>query len=112
VVGQLDRKDKGKIMALTATITKFSVNKRPGHNDFECTINVEIVNESAVVLLEKKYSERYNSDTSIGTIKANFQSRIVSDWNQYEGEQTIFDAAAFDTLVGELQTAANTYVNQ
>jgi hypothetical protein len=96
---------------LTATITKFSVDKRPGHNDFECTINVEIVNESAVILFERKYSERYNSDVSIGTIKTKFQTKIASDWDRYESEQTIFDAVVFDTMVGELQTAANTYIN-
>ncbi len=99
-------------MALTATITKFSVDKKPGHNDFECTINVEVVDESAVVLFGEKYSERYNSDTALSVIKAGLQAKFITDWGKYTSEQAIFDAPAFDTLVGELQTTANTYINQ
>lgn len=98
-------------MALTATITKGEVDKVPGHNDFNASINVVVINESAEVLLEKNYSERYNSDTPLETIKQDLQNKFVADWNKRKSELEIKDAAAFDTLVSELQVAANTFIN-
>lgn len=98
-------------MALTATITKFSVEELHGANDFEATIKVVIQDEAAEVLLERNYSERYNSTTDIDTIKAKLQTKFVEDWNKYKSEQSILDATAFDDLVTELQTTANTYIN-
>jgi len=99
-------------MALTATITKFSVEKRPGFNDFECTINVEIVDEAATVLFDRQYSEKYNSSTALDSIRQKLQNKFVADWNEYKSEQNIFDNSAFDTLVNDLQTAANVFINQ
>ena len=99
-------------MALTATITKFSVQERPGQNDFEATIKVVVQDETAEVLLDQNYSERYNSSVPISTIKQKIQDKFVADWNKYKSEKTILDAAAFDTLVSELQAEANIYINQ
>lgn len=99
-------------MALTATITKFSIEKRPGVNDFTATINVEVKDEAAIVLFDKNYSERYNSSTSLNSIKQSLQDKFVKDWDEYKSEKAIFDAATFDALVSDLQSAANTYINQ
>jgi len=99
-------------MANTATITKFSVDELHGANDFTAAIQVVVQDSEAKVLLDKTYSERYNSSTAIDTIKQKLQAKFVVDWNKYKAEKAIFDAGAFDTLVSELQTTANVFVNQ
>lgn len=97
-------------MALIATVTKQSVSKL-NEDDYQITIHMVIVDELEAVLLEKDYSERYYSATSVGAVKTKLQDQIVSDWDELISEADIFDAAAFDTMVLEIQTAANNYVN-
>lgn len=99
-------------MAYTATVIKQSVEKAAGSNDYIVMIHVVIEDETPEVVFEKDYSERYNSSTSIGDIKTEFQNRIQADWDKHVAEKTIYDAAAFDTMVSQIQSAANTYINQ
>lgn len=98
-------------MALTAVITKASVNKLTPQ-DYRIEINATITDETATVLLEKSYSERWFSQIDINTIKTKLQSKIKEDWDKYVAEKEKYDAAAFDTMVGEIQTASNNYINQ
>lgn len=93
----------------TAEIIKQSVTKL-NDKDYQVTIHV-VISEGAEVLLEKDYSERYYSDLSVGTIKTKLQAKIAADWDEYEAEQNLYDATAFDTMVSEIQTAANVYIN-
>jgi len=94
----------------TATITKQSVEKLNA-NDYRVTIHV-LIEDGAETLLEKDYSERYYDQLSVGTIRTKLQDKIAADWDEYEAEQAIFDAAAFDTMVSQIQTVANNYINQ
>lgn len=98
-------------MALEATVSKASVSKL-NDDDYQVTIHVLVVDELEVVLLDKDYSERYYSATTVESIKLKLQNKILDDWNKLVSEKTIFDAAAFDTIVLEIQTAANNYINQ
>ena len=77
----------------------------------QVSIGITITNESSEVLLDKTYSERYYSGGLIGVVKAELQAAIVADWDELVAEENIFDAAAFGTMVTEIQTAANTYIN-
>ena len=79
-------------------------------DDYTVTIHVTF-KEGVDVLFEKDYSERYFSDLSVDTIKQKLQDQIQADWDEYVAEQALFDATAFDTMVSEIQTAANTYIN-
>ena len=97
-------------MALTATVIKESVT-RLNEKDYQISINVVITNESSEVLLDKDYSERYYSELSVSTVKAKLQAQIVLDWDRLVAEESIYDAAAFGTMITEIQTAANTYIN-
>ena len=94
----------------TATVTKQSVTKL---TDVDYTIIIHAVfrNDANEIVIEKDYSERYYSTLDVDTVKAKLQAQMVADWDKYVAEQTIFDAAAFDTMVSEIQTAANTYIN-
>jgi len=95
----------------TAIITKQSVTKVTD-TDYQVTIHVIITDDIENILLEKDYSERYYSALEVSEVKAKLQAQMITDWDKYVAEQTIFNAAAFDTVVSEIQTAANVYINQ
>ena len=94
----------------TATVTKQSI-KQLTDDDYTVTIHVVMENDSAVTVIDKDYSERYFSAISVDTIQQKLQDQIQADWDEYVAEQALFDAAAFDTMVSDIQTAANTYIN-
>lgn len=99
-------------MALIATVTKGEVKKVDGSKDFSVTINVSIEDDVlSEIVFTKEYSQRYNSDSVIGDIRTAFQDMIQADWDKYIGEKNIYDAAAFDTMISQIQAVANTYVN-
>ena len=97
-------------MAYVATITKQSVSKASGSNDFTVTIHVLIV-DGAETVLEKDYSQIYNTSKTLDDIKAGFQTMLLADWDRYVSEKVIYDAVQFNTLVSQLQTSANAYIN-
>ena len=98
-------------MAYTAIVTKQSVEKTTGADDYLVTVHVVVENEASEVVFEKDYSKRYNSNITIGDIRTAFQDRIQADWDKFLSEKTIYDAAAFDTMVTQIQSTANTYIN-
>ena len=98
-------------MAYTAVITKQSVSKASGSDDFIVTIHV-VIDDGVDTVLEKGYSQVYNSNTDVADIKDKLQAELVSDWNIFLSEKAIYDAAQFTTLVDQIQTATNTYINQ
>ena len=94
----------------TAVITKQSVIKL-NSDDYTVTIHAVFRNDADEIVIEKDYSERYYSALDVDAVKAKLQDQMITDWDEYVAEQIIFDAAAFDTMVDEIQTAANTYIN-
>lgn len=97
-------------MAYTPTVSKISVVKNQGHDDFTVTINITVLEDTTEVF-NKNYSLNYNSNTTIGDIQSAFQTMIVNDWDIYLDEKDIFEHTAFDNLISNLQTAASTYMN-
>jgi len=95
----------------TVIITKQSVTKLTD-TDYQVTIHVVITDDIDVILLEKDYSERYYSALQVSEIKAKLQAQMIADWDKYQAEQAIFNAVVFDTMISEIQTAANAYINQ
>ena len=99
-------------MAFITTITKQPVKKEKGSDDYLIIIHVEIEDDSvSEIIFSKDYSQRYNSNTVIGNILTGFQDMIQIDWDLYIAVQNIFDSAAFDTMVSQIQTSADTYIN-
>ena len=97
-------------MAYTAAVTKQSVSKASGSDDFIVTIHV-VIDDGADVVLEKDYSQTYNSNTNVADIKDKLQDDLVVDWEVFLSEKVIYDAAQFTTLVNQINTAANAYIN-
>ncbi len=93
------------------TITKQSVIKI-NEADYTVTIHAIFRNDADEIVIEKDYSERYYSTLDVDTVKAKLQAQMIVDWDEHVAEQIIFNAAVFDTMVSEIQTAANTYINQ
>ena len=94
----------------TALITKQSVTKI-NEVDYIATVHAVFRNDADEIVIEKDYSERYYSALDVDTVKAKLQTQMIVDWDEHVAEQAIFDAAAFDTMVDEIQAAANTYIN-
>jgi len=93
----------------TATVTKQKV-ERQEPDDYIVTIHV-LIEAGGVKLLEKNYSARYHASLPVSVVKTNLQNQMILDWNKIKEEATVFDAAAFDTMVAEIQTTANTVIN-
>ena len=98
-------------MALTAVVSKESVSKI-NEDDYQISIHVVITDELSAVLLDKDYSERYYAQISVDSVKAKLQAQLMADWDELVAETDIYDTAAFGTMVSEIETAANTYINQ
>jgi hypothetical protein len=97
-------------MAYTATVTKQSVAKV---NDkiYRVTIDVT-VNDGAEDVFQAIVSEQYNNNTvNLDEVKSRLLAQLQQKWDKYVDEQTIFSAATFDTIVEEIETFANSYIN-
>ena len=97
-------------MAYTATITKESVT-RLTDDDYQVSIHVFVKDELENIILEKDYSERYYSALDVDTVRLKLQNQIKADWDKYLAEQTIYNAAQFDGVISQLESALNTYIN-
>lgn len=99
------------IAAYTAVIEKVSVNKINQHL-YNVTIKMT-VNDGQSDVFTVEASERYSSsETDLSGIKARLIEKIKADWDKYAAEHDIFSAAAFDSMVNQIQTTANAYINQ
>ena len=96
-------------MAFVSTVTKQSVEKL-NEADYRITIHV-LIEEDSTTVFEGDYSTRYYGQTPIGDVRTNLQNQIKADWDKYVDEQDIFDAAAFDTMVSQIESALDTYIN-
>lgn len=96
-------------MAYDVSITKARVQQE-NERDYIITVNVT-VSESGEERFNRDFSVRYYDQTTVDEIKAKLQNEIRTAWDSYMAEQHIFDAAAFDAAVSEMQAAMSTYVN-
>lgn len=97
-------------MAYTVEISKQSVVKL-NQNDYQITIHCAVQDDSANVVFEKDYSERYYSALPVSDVKAKLQAQIQADWDKLVAEQQIFTHPQFDSACAEIQSDLDTYVN-
>lgn len=99
-------------MAYVATVAKENVSKIDDNN-FMITIHVSIEDDvnPGVYVLDENFSKRYNDSWTVGDIKQALQKKIQRTWDEYIAEKAIFDAVAFDNMVGQIETALETYIN-
>ena len=97
-------------MAYTATVTKQSVTKDQ-NNIYTVSIKVTVMNGTTLVF-ERTASAKYNPNApDLTALQASLTSQLQKEWDKFVSEQGVFNAAAFDTIVTNIQTAANAYVN-
>ncbi len=97
-------------MAYTATVSKESVSKV---NDkiYRITINMSVSDEAEEVFAASA-SEQYNNQSpDLAGVKNRLTEQLQEQWDKYADENNLFTAGAFDTMVNQIQTAANSYVN-
>lgn len=97
-------------MAYAVTITKQSVSIAP-NGIYTVTLGMS-VSDGAQVVFETSLSERYNpASGNLETFKVAIQAELKRRWDQWAAERAVYTAAALNTLVSQVQTAANAYVN-
>jgi len=98
-------------MAYTAVVEKQAVSKI-GDSLYSVSIKLT-VNDGTSDIFETSASARYNHNApDLANVKASLISELASKWDKYAAEHNIYGAVAFDTMVNEIQTSANTYINQ
>lgn len=97
-------------MAYTALVTKEEVVQLSG-NRYQVNIRM-VVNDGAEDVFNKTASAQYNSNSpNLIDVKSRLIEQLQEQWDKYAAEHGVYDAPAFDTMVGQIQTAANSYVN-
>ena len=95
-------------MALTVTIVKGPVVKRDKHS---YTVNVVFtLYDNAVEVLTRTVSVKSWAGASLADSEALLQEQIKGYIDDYTAELAISGAAAFDTVVSNLQTTINAYL--
>ena len=95
----------------TAVVTKDSVSK-VSDKVYQCSIRV-VINDGTSDVFEAAASEQYNTNAAnLTDVKNRLIAKVKEQWDKYSDEHGIFSAAAFDTMVNEIQSAANAYINQ
>lgn len=97
-------------MAYTAVVTKQSVTQK---SDKIYTFSIEMaVNDGATDVFTCRASEQYNKQTpDLEGVKQRLTGQLKEQWDKYAVENNLFTAPAFDLMVGEIETSANTYIN-
>lgn len=96
--------------AYTATITKQSVVKQG--NFYRITLNVTI-NDEVSDVLDFQVTAKYSPNApNMDAIKADLRQQMLAKWDEYKANNQVFTHPALDTVVSDLQTQANFYINQ
>lgn len=97
-------------MAYTAVIAKESVSKLNA-TVYQVTIKLT-VNDGEEAIFECSVSEQYNQNSpDLEGVKVRLLAQLRDKWDKYAAEHSVYTAAALDTMVGEIQASANTYIN-
>jgi hypothetical protein len=97
-------------MAYTVTMTKEGVSKA-GNGILSISMGMT-VNDGTSDVFQTSMTAKYNPNSGdLNAFKAAIQTELKERWDKWAAEKAILDSAALDTVLGQIQTAANTYVN-
>ncbi len=97
-------------MAYTATVTKQAISKVRG-TVYSASITMVVSDEVGEVFTATASGQYNSSEPDLARLKDELISSLASQWDKYASENNLFTAAAFDTIVGQIQSAANAYIN-
>jgi hypothetical protein len=92
-------------MALVATVSKVSVTEQQDKL-WNVSLNMVLV-DGGTEVINKDYSVAYRPGDVIANKQATLYAMMVEDKARYISEQNIFDAAALDTVVANIDAALN-----
>lgn len=90
-------------MALATTVTKKSVTEVQSKL-WSVTLNMTL-DDGGVEVLNRDYSVEYIPGDSIAAKQATWIAMMQADIDKYKSEQTIYDAAALNTVVTNVEAA-------
>jgi hypothetical protein len=98
-------------MAYTATVTKESVRQDP-KRDYLYNVTIRmVVSDGQDDVFDQTASAKYNSNAgNLSAVKNALIDELKEKWDLYAAEHDLYTAAQFDTMISEIGTAAQTYV--
>jgi len=97
-------------MAFTVTMTKENVSIA-ANGIYSITMGMT-VNDGTDDVFVTSLTEKYKASSGdLDSFKAQIQDELKARWDKFAAEQAVLSSAALDTVLGEVQAAANTYVN-
>ena len=100
-------------MAYTATVTKESVSQVGSDSSlYNITIRMTVSDGQEDVFSEIASAKHNTNSPDLSRVKANLIEQLSAKWDRYASENSLYTATTFDTMVGQIQTAANNYVGQ
>lgn len=97
-------------MAYTATVTKSDV-KKVSESIYNITLDI-VVNNGASDIFEESASAEYNmNEPDLDGFKARLIATFKEKWDKFAVELGIYTSGALNTIVSEIQTSANNYIN-
>lgn len=96
-------------MAYTTIFTKNPVRKIDDNN-FILSVNV-VVNDGETDIKTTTFSVRYNSGWSIADVTAKLQRKMKKNWDNYADEKAVFENPALDTVITNVKTGYDNYIN-
>ena len=96
-------------MAYTVVVSKESVVARNKGYDISLRYTV---NDGAADVFEEVYTKWYKKGDDIDELKSDIHVMFLNNWDDYVDEVWMWGTTALDNAVADLQTDANTYVNQ
>jgi len=97
-------------MANIPTITKQNVTESSG-GIFAVSVSF-VVNDGTSDIIDTSVSARYDSNApDLASVQATLQQKIQNIWDKHVSEQNKLNSAALDTIVSNIQTAADAYIS-
>ena len=98
-------------MPYTVVMTKDSVSKNTTTGIY--TINVRcVINDGTADVFNEVVSAKYNPKApNLSAMKTAILAALQRRWDKQTDEKVVFDSAAFDAAVADMQTTATAYVN-
>jgi len=97
-------------MAYTATVTKSDVTK-VSESIYNITLSIVINNGTSDIFEETASAEYNTSEPDLEGFKARLIANFKTKWDKFAEELNIYTSAALNTIVSEIQTSANSYIN-
>lgn len=95
-------------MAYTPVVTKTSITQVK-ENLYHVSIGL-VVSDGVEEVFKTDVTGKYSTGDSLANLQTRLINTLKEKWDKYAAENNLFTSAAFDTLIDNIQTAAENYI--